>query len=86
MTQGTRKQTTEPILGTPILGIAILGTAFPWCVRLSSNIPGFVSVDLIGENNQVILEFCLNTDGMFGTDVLVAFYGLSDFKVKWYYQ
>ena len=42
MTQGTRKQTTEPILGTPILGMAILGTtaaavshAFPWCVRLS---------------------------------------------------
>ena len=26
MTQGTRKQTTEPILGTPILGMAILGT------------------------------------------------------------
>ena len=23
MTQGTRKQTTEPILGTPILGMAI---------------------------------------------------------------
>ena len=30
--------------------------AFPWCVQLSSNIPGFLSVDLIGENNQVILE------------------------------
>ena len=57
MTQGTRKQTTEPILGTPILGMAILGAAFPWCVRLSSNIPVFVSVDLIGENNQVILEY-----------------------------
>ena len=26
MTQGTRKQTTEPILGMPILGMAILGT------------------------------------------------------------
>ena len=26
MTQGTRKQTAEPILGTPILGVAILGT------------------------------------------------------------
>ena len=66
MTQGTRKQTTEPILRTPILGMAILGQTvttatavshtIPWCVRLSSNIPGFVSVDLIGENNQVILE------------------------------
>ena len=53
---GTRKQTTEPILGMAILGMAIHGTAFPWCVRLSSNIPWFVSVDLIGENNQVILE------------------------------
>ena len=31
--------------------------AFPLCVWLSSNVPGFVSVDLIGENNQVILEF-----------------------------
>ena len=30
--------------------------AFPWCVRLSCNIPGFVSVVLIGENNQVILD------------------------------
>ena len=26
MTQGTRKQMTEPILGAPILGMAILGT------------------------------------------------------------
>ena len=26
MTQGTRKQTTEQILGTPILGMAILRT------------------------------------------------------------
>ena len=26
MTQGTRKQTTEPILGTLILGMGILGT------------------------------------------------------------
>ena len=26
MTQGTRKQMTEPILGTPILGMAIIGT------------------------------------------------------------
>ena len=57
MTQETRKQTTEPILGTPILGMAILGTAFPWCVRLSCNVLGFVSVDLIGEYNQVILEY-----------------------------
>ena len=56
MTQGTRKQTTEPILGTPILEMAIIGTPFPWCVRLSSNKPGFVSVDLIWENNQVIIE------------------------------
>ena len=64
-----RKQTTEPILGTPILGMAILGTntlqpllqchAFPWCVRLSSNILGFVSVDLIGECNQVISEYII---------------------------
>ena len=57
ITQGTRQQTTKPILGTPILGMPILGTAVPWCARLSSNIPGFVSVDLIGKNNQVILEF-----------------------------
>ena len=33
--------------------------AFPWCVRLSSYIPGFASVDLIGENNQVRLEYIL---------------------------
>ena len=52
MTQGTRKKTTEPILGTHILGMAILVTtatavshAFLWCVRLLSNIPGFLSVD-----------------------------------------
>ena len=58
--------TTELILGTPILGMAIQVTtatavshAFPWCVRLSSNIPGFVSVDLIGENNQDILEYII---------------------------
>ena len=63
MTQGTWKQTTEPMLGTPILRMAIQVTAatavshaFPWCVRLSSNIPELVSVDLLGENNQVILE------------------------------
>ena len=64
MTKGTRKQTTEPILIMPILGTVnkpvtiatAVSHAFPWCVRLSSNIPGFVSVDLIGEKNQVILE------------------------------
>ena len=42
--------------------MAILGTTFPWCVRLSSIIPGFVSVDLIGENNQVILEWQFTPD------------------------
>ena len=66
MTQGTRKQTTEPILGTPIFGngdqvttATAVSQAFLWYVRLSSNIPGFVSVDLIGENNQVILQFII---------------------------
>ena len=30
--------------------------AFPFNLRLSANIPGFVSIDLIGEKNQVVLE------------------------------
>ena len=59
MTQGTRKQTTEPVPGTPILGMAILGTnklqpllqlATPshltYGYNVSANIPGFVSLDL----------------------------------------
>ena len=33
--------------------------AFPFSLQLSSNIPGFVSVDFIEENNQVILELML---------------------------
>ena len=72
MTQGTRKQTTEPVLGTPILGMSILGTnklqpltavshAFLFYLRFSE----FLSVDLIGENNHVILElFIINKDSM----------------------
>ena len=64
MTQGTRKHTTEPIFrnansrnGDQVSTATAVSQAIPWCVRLSSNIPGLVSVDLIGENNQVILEF-----------------------------
>ena len=58
MTQGTRKQTTEPILGSAIqvTTATAVSHAFPWCVQFLSHIPGFVSIDLIGENNQVILE------------------------------
>ena len=68
MTQGTRKRTTEPILGTPILRTAILGTkqlqpvewkgmAYYSSVGISGNIPRFVYVDLIGQMIQVILEW-----------------------------
>ena len=67
MTQGTRKQMTEPIFGTPILGTAIYGTnqlqlvewegvAYCSSVGISGNIPRFVCVDLIGKTIQVILE------------------------------
>ena len=67
MTQGNRKQTTEPILGTPILGTAILGTSqlqpVEWegvtncsSVGISGNEPRFVYVGLIGKMIQVILE------------------------------
>ena len=60
MNQGSRKQTTEPILGLPILGTAILGTnqlqpvesegvAYCSSVGISGNIPRFVYVDLIGK-------------------------------------
>ena len=70
MTQGTRKQTTEPILGTPILGTAILGTnqlqpvelegvAYCSSVGISGYIPRFVYVDWIGNTIQVILEFLI---------------------------
>ena len=66
MNKGTRKQTTEPILGTPILGTAIPGTnklqpdewegvAYCSSVGISGNIPRFVYVDLIGKTIQVIL-------------------------------
>ena len=65
MTQGTRKQATEPILGTSILKTAILGTnqlqpvewdgvAYCSSVGILGNIPRFVYVDLIGETIQVI--------------------------------
>ena len=69
MTQGTRKQTTEPILGThadsrngdsrnkQVTTTTAISRAFPFNLRLLSNIPGFMSVDLIGENDQVILEY-----------------------------
>ena len=33
--------------------------AFPWCIWLLSDITGFVSVDFLGEKNQVILEWRL---------------------------
>ena len=66
MTQGTWKQTdrTDSLNADSQNGdswnkqvtTTAVSQAFPWCVLLSSNIPGFVSVDLIGENNQVILE------------------------------
>ena len=66
MTKGTRKQTTEPILGTPILGTAIIGTnklqqvelegvAYCSSVGISGNIHNFVYVDLIGKTIRVIL-------------------------------
>ena len=48
--------------GDQVTTATAVSHAFPWCVRFSSNIPGFVSVDLIGENNQVILEIFLNQD------------------------
>ena len=70
------KQTTEPILGTPILGTPISRNGDSqnkssynrlnekkWLtavVRLSANNPRSWSVDLIGEKNQVLLEFDLN--------------------------
>ena len=60
MTQGTRKQTTEPILGTAILGTNQLqpveweGVAYCSSVGLSSNTPRFVYVDLIGRTMPVI--------------------------------
>ena len=66
ITQGTRKQTTEPILGTAILGTAIVGTnqlqpvewegvAYCSSVGISGYIPRFVYVDLIGKTIQVML-------------------------------
>ena len=71
MTQGTRKQTTEPVLGTSILGTAILGTkqlqpvewegvAYCSSVGISGNKPRFAYVDLIGKTIQVILEFSIS--------------------------
>ena len=60
MTQGTRKQTTEPILGTPILGtnqlqpVEMEGVAYCSSVGISGNIPRFD--DFIGKTIQVILE------------------------------
>ena len=69
MTQGTRKQTTEPILGMAILGtnkIQPLSTAvshaFQFNLWLSSNISGIVFFDLLEDYNQVILEHTI-TDG-----------------------
>ena len=69
MIQGTRKQKTEPILGTgsrngdsqnkQVTTPSAVSHTFPFNLRLSANIPGFVSVDLIGENNQVILEYSI---------------------------
>ena len=58
MTQGTRKQTIEPILGSPILRTAILGThqlqpvewegvAYCSSVGISSNIPRLLSSNLL---------------------------------------
>ena len=65
MTQGTRKQTIEPILGTPILGTNQLqpveweGVAHCSSVGISGNIPRFMYVDLIGKMIQVILEYVI---------------------------
>ena len=63
MTQGIRKQTTEPILGTPILRTNQLqpieweGVTNCSSVGISGNIHRFVYVDLIGKTIQVISEF-----------------------------
>ena len=65
MTQGTRKETREPILDTPILGTNQLqpveweGVAYCSIVGIFGNIPRFVYVDLIGKTIQVILELVL---------------------------
>ena len=65
MTQGTRKQTTEPILRTAILGTNQLqpveweGMAYCSSVGISGNIPRFVYVGLIGKTIQVILELLI---------------------------
>ena len=62
MTQGSRKQTTEPILGTAILETNKLqpveweGVAYCSSVCISGNIPRFVYVVLIWKTIQVILE------------------------------
>ena len=56
--KGPRKQTREPILGTAILEKKPVTTG--WMGKrgfISANNALLVSVDLIGENNQVILEF-----------------------------
>ena len=61
MTQGTRKQTTEPILGTKQLQpVEWEGVAYCSSVCISGNIPRFVYFDLIGKTIQVILESIIN--------------------------
>ena len=58
MTQGTRKQTTERILGTKQLQtVEWEGLAYCSSVGISGNIPRFVYVDLIGKTIQAILEY-----------------------------
>ena len=54
--KGPRKQTTEPIFGTALLGKNPVTTGWMGKRDLSENNAQFVSADLIGEKNQVILE------------------------------
>ena len=62
--KGPRKQTTESILGTALLEKKTVTNGWmgkqdlAYCqLNLSGNNAEFVSVDLIGEKNQVILEY-----------------------------
>ena len=59
VTQGTRKQTTEPIRGRSILGTNQLQPVEWESVGIFGNIPPLVSVDFIWKKNQVILELSI---------------------------
>ena len=54
--KGPRKQTREPILGTAILEKTVTACWMGKRGFISANNALLVSVDLIGEKNQVILE------------------------------